>query len=292
MRRLHLRRVGVAALLVLALAGCGDETGDNPAPSDAATTSSSDVAPTTADATTTDAPSGGDGEPSSGDAEPTTEAVVTDAATQTTVPTTDDPSVTDETAAPIQTEAPPPDTPPHGECSGDSLSNDILGFTGGVSVDFCEDGWAFATYPGAPDTPEFVAEVSDGRWFHAVTLGDPVCPSDLIARGAPDSIAEVLPPCDAAPPPTTDPPAPTDPGAPCTISTALYGSTSAELVGVSCGEATAEWQVAEANGEASWTIPVTTPSGWECYITPYDETSAAAGSCYGPDGSAFFTLYP
>lgn len=289
MRRLQLRRAGTAALLALVLAACGDATDDNPAPSDPApsdpaVTSSADVAPTTADDTATQAPTSSDGEP-------TTDAPATDSATETAAPTTDDPGVTDETAAPIQTSTPSPDTPPHGECTGDSLSNDILGFTGGVTVDFCDDGWAYAVYPGAPDTPEFVAQRSGGRWFHAVTVGDPVCPADLTARGAPASIAELLPSCSAQPAPTT-PATPTDPAKPCTISTALYGSTSAELVGVSCGEAIAEWQVAEANAEPSWTIPVTTPSGWECYVTPFDKTSAAAGSCYGPDGSAYFTLYP
>lgn len=287
MRRLHLRGVAVLALLALTLAGCGDQAEDNPGPTDPTITSSADVAPTTAedatDETVTETPTGGD-------TDPTTDPEVTDRATDTAVPTTDEPTVTDEAPAPTETAAPPA-VPPHGECTNDSLSNDILGFTGGVTVDFCDDGWAFAVYPGAPDTPEFVAQRSEGRWFHAVTLGDPVCAGDLAARGAPDSIAGLLPPC-GEPGPTTAPPSPTDPAQPCTVATAQYGSTTAELVGVSCGEATAEWQVAEANGEPSWTIPVTTPSGWECYITPYDATSAAAGSCYAPNGSSFFTLYP
>ena len=53
----------------------------------------------------------------------------------------------------------------------------------------------------------------------------------------------------------------------------------------------AEWELAEANTEPSWTIPWVTPTGWECFVTPYDATSKAAGSCYGPDGTAYFTLY-
>lgn len=292
MHRLQLHRAAVAALLTLSLTACGDQTGDNPGPTDPDRTSSADTAPTTVEDTAPTTAEDTASEASTSDTAPTTDPAVTDTATETAAPTTVDPTVPEETAAPTGISTSAPDTPPHGECTNDSLSNDILGFTGGVTVDFCDDGWAFAAYPGAPDTPEFVAQVSGGRWFHIATLGDPVCPSDLVARGAPDSIAELLPSCDAAPSPTTTEPAPTEPGEPCTISTALYGATTAELVGVSCGEASAEWQVAEANGEPSWTVPVTTPGGWECYVTPYDQTSAAAGSCYGPDGSSYFTLYP
>ncbi|WP_114905560.1 hypothetical protein [Ornithinimicrobium murale] len=286
MRRLHLRRLGTAALLVLALTGCGDQTTGNPAPSDPAPTTSSDTAPTTADGTTSDTPTSAEAEDTH-DTDP-----VTDADPTTSAPTTEDPSPTSETAGPAPTSTDqPPATPASGECTDDSLSSDILGFTGGVRVDYCDDGWASAVYPEAPGAPAFIAETSNGRWFHAVSIGDPVCAEDLAARGAPSSITDLLPGCGAAPGPTTAPPTPTGPDGPCTIQTALYGATDAELVGVSCDEATAEWQVAEANTEPSWKIPGVTPSGWECYVTPYEKTSAAAGSCYGPDGSAYFTLY-
>lgn len=277
----HLLRAGAAALLALVLSACGDGTGDTPAPPDPAPTTSPSEVDDTDGTTATERPTD--------EARPTDTGPVTDAAPTTSAPTTDGPEVTGTTAAPSDPTEAAPTAPVSGACTDDSLSQDILGFTGGVSVDFCEGGWAAATYPDAPGAPEFIAETSGGHWFHAVTIGDPVCPEDLTARGAPSSIAELLPSCGTDP--TAAPPAPTDPDEPCTIQTALFGSTTAELIGVSCSEATAEWQVAEANTTPSWTIPGTTPTGWECYVTPYDETSAAAGSCYGPDGSSFFTLY-
>lgn len=282
MRRPHLLRVGAATLLALMLTGCGDGTGDTPAPPDPAPTTN----PSVVDTDETTATEAATDEPDT----TTDTGPVTEIAPTTSGPTTDDPEVTQETAAPSEpTDDTAPTAPVSGACTDDSLSQDILGFTGGVSVDFCEGGWAAATYPDAPGTPEFIAETADGRWFHAVSIGDPVCPEDLTARGAPSSIAELLPSCGADP--TSAPPTPTDPDEPCTVQTALYGPTTAELIGVSCSGATAEWQVAEANTTPSWTIPGTTPTGWECYVTPYDETSAAAGSCYGPDGSSYFTLY-
>lgn len=304
MRRQHLRRVGTAALLALLLAGCGDSTGDGPeegpATSEAAATTTSDVAPTTDDPAEDSSSGDGagrddqDGDDQSGDTAATTGSTGDDAATSTSEPTGPE-APTSLEPAPTETAAPTPSDPPadpgQGSCADDTMSQDILGFTGGVAVDFCEDGWALAAYPGAPGQPEFIAQHSGGQWFHAVAMGDPVCQDDLAARGAPASISGLLPSCDGEAAPTSEPEPTPPPAGSCTIGTALYGPTSAELVGVSCEEATAEWQVAEASDEPSWTIPVTTPGGWECYVTPYDQTSAAAGSCYGPDGSSYFTLY-
>lgn len=281
MPRPHLLHTGAAALLALVLSGCGDGTGDTPAPPQPAPTTSISGVDDTDGETATERPTD---QVSASDTAPTTQATAT-----TSAPTTTEPEATEATATASDPTDAAPSAPVSGACTDDSLSQDILGFTGGVSVAFCEGGWAAATYPEAPGTPEFIAETSGGRWFHAVTIGDPVCPEDLTARGAPTSIAELLPSCGDEP--TTAPPSPTDPDQPCTVQTALYGPTTAELIGLSCSEATAEWQVAEANTTPSWTIPGTTPTGWECYVTPYDETSAAAGSCYGPDGSSYFTLY-
>ena len=292
----------VAALLVCAavLAGCGDDT-DNPAPSETAPTVSADVAPTTAppdsDAVTaTQAPTATE------EAETTTSsstATGNAAGTAATAPSAE-PIATGAagTTPPAATTAPAA----QGGCTEDVLSQDILGFPGGVSVYFCDGDWAYAVYPDAPGAPEFIAERVDGRWFHAVTIGDPVCREDLAARGAPPTIAKLLPGCEepapTAPPtsapPTTAPPTapPTDPpAADCIISTNLYGDTVADLIAVTCGDATAEWELAEANAEPSWAIPWITPTGWECYVSPYDATSKAAGACYAPEGNAQFTLY-
>lgn len=299
MRRLPVRRAAVAAVLGLLLVGCGDQTDAPPGPADP---TRPEVTPTTED--TADAT----GTTSREDAAPEVEAV-------TSVPgvTTAGPAAPPEPTSAVTTTTAPTDGPPTGaapgECSSQALSQDLLGFTDGVSVSFCEDGWAYAEYHGADGSPgrDFIAELADDGWHHAVFLADPVCADELTSRGAPPSVSTLLPACD--PTPSTDPtPEPTsepttgpttgpvDPTTPppastCTVPTEQYGPTRAELVGVSCEDATAEWQVAEANAHPSWTVPILTPSGWECYVTPHDPTSAAAGSCYGPDGSSSFTLY-
>lgn len=259
------RLLGAAAVCVMLVAGCGSDT-DNPAPSDPTTSATQDAVATTAETVTETA--GQDGE----------------VATQTGTPeaTSTEPVAATTEAAPTR--------PAVSGCTDDEMSQDILGFPGGVSVFFCEGDWAYATYPQAPGAPEFIGERVGGRWFNAVAIGDPVCQGDLLERGAPPAIAKLLPPCGEAPDPTA-PPAPTAPAGPCVITTQEYGDTHAELVGVTCDEATAEWTLAEASTEPSWTIPWVTPSGWECFVSPYDASSKAAGSCYGPDGSAYFTLY-
>lgn len=274
MRRL-LAAVAVSAVL---LTGCGDSA-QNPAPADPTPTSRTQDAVTTTEASDASAVS----------AEPTVESAsapteTTEAALEATAPD----------AAPDAAPVAPttPARPAVTGCDNDGLSQDILGFAGGVSVHFCEGGWAFAAYPNAPDAPEFIAEQVDGRWFHAVAIGDPVCQDDLTTRGAPPSISKLVPPCGEAPSPTAPPTiSPTDPATPCVINTGEYGDTHADLVEVTCDEASAEWELAEANTEPSWTIPWVTPTGWECFVTPYDATSKAAGSCYGPDETAYFTLY-
>lgn len=284
----------LAALLLCAavLTGCGAET-DNPAPSEATPTRSSDAAPTTAP---------DDADPVTATQRPTATAVTAGVTTEPEEPV-DVPSPSPSStpapapAAPTTTDPPAPSTtapPVAGGCTDDVLSQDILGFTGGVSVYFCDGDWAYAVYPDAPGAPEFLAERVEGRWFHAVTIGDPVCKGDLLTRGAPPAIAKLLPECDepapTAAPPTSPPP--TDPPAPdCVIPTILYGDTVADLTAVTCSDAAAEWTVAEANAEPSWTVPWVTPTGWTCYVTPYDATSKAAGACYAPQGNAQFTLY-
>ena len=278
MRRL-LAAVAVSAVL---LTGCGDKA-ENPAPADptpttAATTHDLDASTVTVEPT---------------DAEATVAPPEATQATTGTTPATTTTTTTEASAPEAAPVAPPPAPvrPAVTGCDDDGLSQDILGFPGGVSVRFCEGGWAFATYPNAPDAPEFIAEQVGGRWFHSVALGDPVCQDDLTTRGAPPSISKLVPPCEAPAPtaPPTSPP--TEPATPCVINTGEYGDTRADLVEVTCDDASAEWELAESNTEPSWTIPWVTPTGWECFVTPYDPTSKAAGSCYGPDGTAYFTLY-
>lgn len=292
MRRLPVRRIAAAAVLCLSLAACGDQT-DTPGPADP---TSAEAATTPADAT--DATTGPEDD---GDASEDREVT---AAPETSTEVT---STAPESVASATTETVIDATPtvaPAGECSDAALSQDLLGAGDGVSVYFCEGGWAYAEYLDEQDTgQDFIAEFAGGAWRHAVFLTDPVCTDDLAARGAPPSVSKLLPFCNPEPtsePTSGPPPEPTagptaEPTAPpvgdCTIVTAEYGPTRAELVGVSCEEAAAEWQVAEANADPSWTVPILTPSGWECYVTPFDPTSQAAGSCYSPDGSSSFTLY-
>lgn len=287
------RCLAVLVVSAAVLTGCGDDT-DNPAPSETAPTASSDVTSTTAPADT--------------DAQTATQRPTAAPTTATTASSPDPSSGATGTAAPsapipapqpAEPSAPPqpsaPTSAPAGpsDCTSDALSEDILGFPGGVSVYFCDGDWAYAAYPNAPGAPEFIAERVDGRWFHAVTIGDPVCKDDLTSRGAPPAIAKLLPDCEEpAPtaPPTTPPP--TDPPTPdCIISTNQYGDTVADLIAVTCGDATAEWELAEANADPSWNVPWITPTGWECYVSPYDPESKAAGACYAPEGNAQFTLY-
>ncbi|WP_154402166.1 hypothetical protein [Ornithinimicrobium cavernae] len=283
MRRLRPQLVGAVALLALLLSGCGDGTDTNPAPSGPSPSATSPVRPTTTDAT--EDPTGDDGADSTAP-----DATGTPNPSETAAPPPTDQGATSEPVA--QPSSEPPVVTGEDACTADRLSTDLLGFPGSIRLHFCEAGWAYAVNLSAPEEPELLAELVDDRWLHAVTLGDPVCQDDLTARGAPASIAKLVPSCDELAPtaaPTVDP-SPTDPGT-CLVSTDLYGQTYAELVGVGCAEATAEWEVAEANAEPSWKFPFITPGGWECYVTPHDPTSEAAGSCYGPDGSAYFTLY-
>lgn len=267
------RLLAAAAAAAVLLSACGDDTPDR-VPADPTTT----TAPTATTPTTTE----------SADAAPTSATPTLPSASPSPAATTTEPA---PEAAPAPTSAAPA-RPAVTACEDDGLSQDILGFPGGVSVHFCESGWAFAAYPNAPGAPEFIAEQVDGRWFHAVAMGDPVCQDDLSARGAPASVSKLLPPCGETPTATAGPTgSPTDPAGPCVISTQEYGDTHADLIAVSCDGARAEWELAEANTEPSWTIPWVTPTGWECFVTPYDATSRAAGSCYGPDGTAYFTLY-
>lgn len=265
------RLLAAAAASVVLLSACGDDAQER-TPADPTTTATT--------ATTTSTP---DTAPTS--VAPTTVAPTTDSAAATTSTG----SAPEAAPAPTTTAPARPAVTP---CEDNGLSQDILGFPGGVSVHFCESGWAFAAYPNAPGAPEFIAEQVDGRWFHAVAMGDPVCQDDLSARGAPPSISKLVPPCGESPSPTAGPTAaPTGPSSACVVSTEEYGDTHADLIEVTCDEARAEWELAEANTEPSWTIPWVTPTGWECFVSPYDATSKAAGSCYGPDGTAYFTLY-
>lgn len=262
------RLLAAAAAAAVLLSACGDDAPDR-APAD--------PTPTTATTPTTE----------SADATPTSAAPPLQSASPSAVATTSEP-------APEATSEAAPTTagPAVMACEDDGLSQDILGFPGGVSVHLCESGWAFAAYPNAPGAPEFIAEQVDGRWFHAVALGDPVCQDELSARGAPVSISKLVPACGETPTATAGPTgSPTDPAGPCVINTEEYGDTHADLLAVNCEGARAEWELAEANTEPSWTIPWVTPTGWECFVTPYDATSKAGGSCYGPDGTAYFTLY-
>lgn len=312
--------IGALALSVVLLTGCGDSP-SNPAPSNPSSTLTQDVAPTSGDvATRTSGEFSAESTSTSG---PATAAATT--AGNATVPSTTVPGTT--TSVPTATST-GPTAPAPSACTGDALSQDILGFTGGVNVFFCEADWAYASYPDAPGAPQFIAERVDGRWFHVAATTDPVCKDELLARGAPPAIAKLMPVCSQGPAPTAAPtapgptgpqptepqptgpeptapvptapeptapnptdPAPTEPAPPCVIDTAQYGPAHADLTEVTCEEASAEWSVAEANAVPSWTIPWITPSGWECYVTPYDPTSEAAGSCYGPSGTAYFTLY-
>ncbi|MCK0111741.1 hypothetical protein MWU75_06275 [Ornithinimicrobium sp. F0845] len=281
------RLLGAAALCALLLSGCGDAS-ENPAPSDPVTSAPADVAPTTAVADAERVTSTGAPESTTATSTPSGPAETSQPATATAAPAPP-PAPTSEPSSPE-----PDPAPSTGECTGDRLSQDILGFPGGVEVYFCDGDWAYASYPDAPGDPEFIAQRVDGRWFHAVAIGDPVCREDLAARGAPPTIAKLLPGCDELPPtdpPTSAPPTTAPPQPDCVINTVLYGDTYPELIGVSCADATAEWELAEANADPSWTVPWITPTGWECFVTPYDPTSKAAGACYGPDGHAYFTLY-
>lgn len=295
------RLLGAAALCALLLSGCGDANG-NPAPSESLTATSPEVATSTAPVDSDQATATRSAAPSATAATGTASAAPTSVAPAPTAAPT-------EGAAPAPTTTPvEPTTPGVSACTAEALSEDILGFGGGVELFFCDGDWAYAAYPAAPGAPQFIAQRVEGRWFHAVAFGDPVCPQDLVTRGAPMSIAKLLPGCDEPSPtaePTTGPPtgaptgpAPTNPApttpppAPdCVINTNLYGDTHAELIGVTCADATAEWELAEANAEPSWTIPWVTPTGWECFVSPYEAESKAAGACYGPDGRAYFTLY-
>lgn len=298
--RLRPHRLVTVAVVALVLAGCGTATDDDSAPSDPPP-SVSEVSPTTAedtaagpDAAATSAATGPEDDTGSTNVPGGTGDMVGGGAgstgggqgSSTGAPSASDPAAPSPTGAATSAAG----GPGASGCDADQVSSDLFGFPGGVSVTVCQDGWAAGVNQSAPGEPEFIAELVDGRWLLAVTLGDPVCQGDLIARGAPEAIAALLSPCaESTAAPTSV--APTDPGGDCLISTVLYGQTRAELVGVDCAEARAEWQVAEANAEPSWTESIRTPGGWECYVTPYDPTSTAAGSCYGPAGSAYFTLY-
>lgn len=291
------RCLAVLVVSAAVLTGCGDAT-DNPAPSETAPTASSDVTSTTAPAdtdaqTATQRPTAAPTTAATASAPDPSSGATGTAAPSAPIPAPQpaEPSSPPQPSAPTSAPASAPTVP--SDCTGDALSEDILGFPGGVSVYFCDGDWAYAAYPNAPGAPEFIAERVDGRWFHAVTIGDPVCKDDLTSRGAPPAIAKLLPDCEEpAPtaPPTTPPP--TEPPTPdCVISTNLYGDTVADLIAVTCGDATAEWELAEANADPSWNVPWITPTGWECYVSPYDPESKAAGACYAPEGNAQFTLY-
>lgn len=200
-------------------------------------------------------------------------------ATATATPTASSPTETSEpTPEPEQVTDP---------CAPDTLSNDLLGYSGGIGIFTCESGWAYAYYVGGDGDAEFVAQHQGGQWVNVAGMGSMTCREELTETGAPPAVVRDFLPCDEMYPSDEDA-APVDD---CVIPTEQYGATFAEpLRNVSCDEAANQWYSASENSPPSFESPITNANGWECYVYPNDPSSRVAGACYSPDGSAEFVL--
>ena len=197
---------------------------------------------------------------------------------------------TSDEAAPRVTETdeePPQPSPEPDPCSGDSLSNDLLGYAGAVGVLKCEQGWAYAYYQGGEGDTEFIAQRQSGTWVQIATLGSPMCQEEFWEMGAPPAVTIDVLPCDVMyPPEGADPLLPdTD----CVIPTEQFGATYATLIGISCDDAASRWYAAADNYPPSFDTPIVL-DGWECWVYPNDPSSWVAGSCAALDGSASVIL--
>lgn len=167
-----------------------------------------------------------------------------------------------------------------------------LGYNEAIEIFVCESGWAYATWIGGTGDTEFIAQRVDGVWVRVMGMGSPTCQDELLAMGAPPSVVVDVLPCDVMYPPEepTAPPADDPPVSDCTVQSELYGTTYADLSGISCDAARARWADVATGHPGSWDEPVLTTDGWECWVIPYDPTSSAAGSCYSTTGEEF-TLF-
>ena len=168
-----------------------------------------------------------------------------------------------------------------------------LGYEEPIEIFVCESGWAYATYIGGTGDTEFIAQRVDGVWVRVMGMGSPTCQDELLDMGAPPSVVVDVTPCDVMYPPDQPPPADNPPSSDCTVQTEIYGTTYADLVGVSCDEARALWAAADTGQPGSWDEMVPVSEGWECTVVPYEPYPPIAGACIGPgDGDQFFVLNP
>lgn len=284
------RVAGAILAVVVSLSGCSQGADGDPV--DAAPTSVTDVGTETVTATSTSTPDGVAG--SSATPEEPTEtgasATTSESEEAEAEPTEGAPEPTEETAPEptedaASTAVPAPPTEDGDPCSEATLSRDLVDADTGVAPIECEQGWAYAYYVGGEGDNDFIAERISGTWTYVMSLGSPTCREELLDRGAPESVVQVVLTCEAMP--SDDDEASVD----CVISTDVYGPTNAVVDGLTCDEASAIW--ASAVGEPSWDTPIPAADGWECYAFPDDGDfdTAVAGMCDAPDFSASFVLY-
>lgn len=268
------RVAGAILAVVVSLSGCSQGEDGNPV--DAAPTSVADVGTETV--TATSIPDGVAG--SSATPEEPTE-IGASATTRESEEAEPEPT---EDAAPTAVPAPP--TEDGDPCSEAALSRDLLDADTGVAPIECEQGWAYAYYVGGDGDNDFIAERISGTWTYVMALGSPTCREELLDRGAPESVVQVVLTCEEMAGGDDD-----EASVDCVINTDVYGPTNAVVDGLTCDEASAIW--ASAVGEPSWDTPIPAADGWECYAFPDDGEfdTAVAGTCDAPDFSASFVLY-
>lgn len=192
-------------------------------------------------------------------------------------PTTATPTSSSETSGPALLTGP---------CKHDALSNDLRGEPGAVAVVKCDRGWASGYFLQGDGDIEFVAQWQDGAWVQVAGMGVGYCREDLVAAGAPASMAQSIVSCADVEVEELD-----AGFSDCDISSQEFGASITEIDGLTCGEAQEIWNSAEEVATPVAGETIVTPQGWQCDFLPGGSFTLAKIICVNQGEDAMFIMY-